>query len=77
MTCPFSFVRGPGVAPGSPHLRLLQLNMRRSSYSLDLLIQFLHHTHCDIILIQGPLEALHSGRRILMGYEVFLFHPSS
>ena len=77
MTCPFSFVRGPGVAPGSPHLRLLQLNMQRSSYSLDLLIQFLHHNHCDIVLIQDPPEALQSGRRIITGYEVFLSRPSS
>ena len=77
MTCPFSFVRGPGVAPGSPHLRLLQLNMRRSSYSLDLLLQFLHHNHCDIVLIQDPLEALQSGRRIITGYEVFLSRPSN
>ena len=77
MTCPFSFVQGPRVAPRSPTLRLLKLNMWESSFSLDLLIQFLQHNHCDIVLIQDPPEALQSGRRIITGYEVFLSRPSS
>ena len=76
MSCLLSSVRGPIVAPGSPHLRLLQLNMRHSSYSLDLLIQFLRHDHYDIILIQDPPEALQSGRRHITGYEVFFSRPS-
>ena len=76
MSCLFSSVRGPIVAPGSPPLRLLQLNMRHSSYSLDLLIQFLRHDHYDIILIQDPPEALQSGRRHITGYEVFFSRPS-
>ena len=75
MTPPPSSVRGPGVPQGSSALRILQLNMRHSSYSLDLLIQFLQTDRHDVVLIQDPPEALQSGRRSLPGYEVFLSRP--
>ena len=77
MTPPPSSVRGPGVPQGSSALRILQLNMRHSSYSLDLLIQFLQTDRHDVVLIQDPPEALQSGRRSLPGYEVFLSRPCS
>ena len=66
-------------APGelSSALRILQLNMRHSSYSLDLLLQFLQTNRHDIVLIQDPPVALQSGRRSLPGYEVFLSRPCS
>ena len=51
--------------------------MRHSSYSLDLLIQFLQTDRHDIVLIQDPPAALQSGRRSLPGYEVFLSRPCS
>ena len=63
------------MPPRGADLRILQLNMRHSSYSLDLLVQFLQRDRHDIILIQDPPEALQSGRRSLPGYEVFLSRP--
>ena len=65
------------MTSGSSALRILQLNMRHSSYSLDLLIQFLQTDRHDIVLIQDPPAALQSGRRSLPGYEVFLSRPCS
>ena len=75
MTPPSLPARGPGVPPRGADLRILQLNMRHSSYSLDLLVQFLRRDQHDIVLIQDPPEALQSGRRSLPGYEVFLSRP--
>ena len=75
MTPPSLLARGPGVPPRGADLRILQLNMRHSSYSLDLLVQFLQRDRHDIVLIQDPPEALQSGRRSLPGYEVFLSRP--
>ena len=77
MTPPSLPVRGSGVPPRRPDLQILQLNMRHSSYSLDLLVQFLQQDRHDIVLIQDPPEALQSGRRSLPGYEVFLSRPCS
>ena len=48
---PPSSMRRPRVTSGSSALRILQLNMRHSSYSLDLLIQFLQMDRHDIVLI--------------------------
>ena len=75
MTPPSLSARRPGVPPRRADLRILQLNMPHSSYSLDLLVQFLQHDRHDIVLIQDPPEALQSGRRSLPGYEVFLSRP--
>ena len=58
--------------PGILGIRVLQLNMRYSSFGLTLLQQFLATSSHDVLLLQDPPAAIISGKIPLPGYALIL-----
>ena len=64
-----------GCPRPQPHLEILQLNMQHSGVCRDLVVSFLRHHPCDVLLLQDTPDALRSRFGGLPGYSLFL--PSS
>ncbi len=61
--------RPQGISCG---IRILQLNMRRSSLCFSLLVDYLSHNSVDVLLLQDPSADLQTFQRGIFGYSLFL-----
>ena len=64
------------VNRGSPQppcrLEIFQLNMQHSGVCRDLVVSFLRHHPCDVLLLQDTVDSLRSRFGGLPGYSLFL-----